>query len=101
MDPTQCKSAPIFNNVAKCIQYTNNGTASFGGSYARSSNLVANQQYQFVLNYVLQGDDPLTDFSTSPVFRMVDAGPVVSSSSSMGSAATSLLSATATGGASA
>ncbi|KAG4441397.1 hypothetical protein IFR05_003084 [Cadophora sp. M221] len=77
LDPLLCKKATIVDKITNCITWLNNGTANFGGDYARQ--LIANQQYHLVLNFVLQSDSSI-DFSQSPVFQMQN--PVISPSSS-------------------
>ncbi|KAH6712402.1 hypothetical protein BKA61DRAFT_692282 [Leptodontidium sp. MPI-SDFR-AT-0119] len=77
LDPNQCKKATIVDNITNCIAWLNNGTATFGGDYARG--LVANRQYHIVLNFVLQSDLS-TGSSESSIFQMLN--PVTSPSTS-------------------
>ncbi|EKD17559.1 uncharacterized protein L3040_006679 [Drepanopeziza brunnea f. sp. 'multigermtubi'] len=73
LDSSACKKATIVGGVQDCVQFANNGTASFGGPYA--ANLVLGNKYHLVLQYT-SSDLSSAGTSNSPVFTMIN--PIVS-----------------------
>ncbi|KAH7348477.1 hypothetical protein BKA65DRAFT_476891 [Rhexocercosporidium sp. MPI-PUGE-AT-0058] len=95
VDPQGCIRTTIVDKVTTCVLWVNNGTATFGGSYA--AKLIAGRLYHVVINYEIQANDT-KGTSESPVFRMINPLPSptstgsptsTSSSSTQSSASTS------------